>query len=50
VRKRFTRFSRALPAMIAALIAPIEIPLGQKIETVERIFGVASSGGVPRSD
>ena len=29
LRKRFTRFSRVLPAMIAALIAPIEIPATQ---------------------
>jgi hypothetical protein len=29
LRKRRTRFSRALPAMIAALIAPIEIPATQ---------------------
>src|ERR1700686_3919851 len=29
LRKRFSRFSGALPAMIAALIAPIEIPATQ---------------------
>jgi hypothetical protein len=29
LRKRSTRFSGALPAMIAALIAPIEIPATQ---------------------